>query len=200
MSVFGPLPHRAMLEGAMLGTVRDWLPTYLREIERLTGRTAGSLPDARSYGAVSESDAARWAEGQLPAIVVLSPGTDGEPVPLGGGPVGAAWSIGVGAVVAASTPAASRDLAGAYGAALRGLISQHGSLGGVAAGADWLGERYDDIDASKDRTLAACAVEFRVHVDIAVDASAGPGAPADDPPDWPLAETVTVTVNPSEDP
>lgn len=200
MSVFGPLVDGSQVEVWTRDVLRTWMATYLGELERRTGRAAGSLPLPRSY--VTVNDFTRWPEDQLPAVIIVSPGLAAEPTRRGSGDYHASWVIDVGVIVSAATHAATRDLAKLYALAVRAALLQHRSLGGNATNVDWLDESYDDLPPEPERTLAAGLGRFHVAVDGVVNTDAGtarpdpPPDPAVAPADWPTvrADGVTVTV------
>lgn len=200
MTVFGSLVSGDEIEEAVVATLQAWVPTYLRELERHFDLDPGALPAPRSYSTVSDRDPARWPEDQIPAVVVMSPGLAGDPVRRGDGSYRLAWSVAIGVVVSASSQAATRKLARRYAAAVRLIVVQHPALGGIAAGVDFTDESYDDLARDRERSLAAGAVTFTVHVDGAADDSTAPAAPDPDPDDWPAVETASVTVSPTESP
>jgi hypothetical protein len=202
ISVFRPIFVGAILEQAVIDTIKKWAPTYLREIERILGRQMGDIPAPRSYTTRRRFE--KFVEDQTPTIIVVSPGTADEPSMEGDGHYRAEWALGVGAVVSTSTQESTNLVAKIYGAAIRSLLIQHGSLGGVASGIRWMDESYDDLPSDdSDRTLGSAALYFRVEVDEVVNRYGGPDGtffPAEPDPDlqpgseWPPAETVEVTL------
>lgn len=199
MTIFGQLKHGGLVEDAALATLKDWMPAYVAELERQTGRTARSLPQIRSW--VLRPEFEYWPEDlQTPAIVVVSPGLAGErPTKTGDGYYRASWSLGVAAVCEASTQEATRELARVYAAAVRGCLLQRRSLEGAMRITDWVDESYDDIPTEKRRTIAAGMNVFTVEMEQVVSVAEGPrGAPPLDPyldpGDWPVVETAEVEI------
>jgi hypothetical protein len=201
-TLFQPIFVGAVLEQAVIDTIKMWIPTYLREVERLTGRQMGDIPVPRSY--TTRKIFEKFVEDQTPTIIVVSPGTADEPKMEGDGHYRAEWGLGVGAVVSTSTQETTNLVAKVYGAAIRAIILQQASLGGIASGVRWMDESYDDLPSDdSDRTLGSAALYFRVEVDDVVNRFAGPNSvyfPADPDPDsqpgadWPTVETVEVTL------
>lgn len=196
MTIFGSIFTAALLEDAAIEHLKAWMPTYLAEMERQNGLDPESLPMIRSYTTLNEFDA--WEEEQTPAIVVVSPGTIGEPLKEGGGLYRANWALGIGCIVSARDRVSTNRVAKLYGGAIRAAIMQHESMGGVAEGAEWSSERYDDVPSEASRTLAAAQLLFEVEVRSVLDGSAGPAEPLDDPytapADWGEVQTHDVQV------
>jgi hypothetical protein len=199
VDVFGPIFVAAFLEQAVIDTLKIWLPLYIKEIELQLGRTPGELPPPKSYTTRRRFD--KFPEDQLPTIIVVSPGLDDDPNEEGDGNYRAPWRMHVGAVVSTSDPAATNLVAKIMGAAIRGAMVQHKSLGGVASGLTWYDESYDDLpDDDVSRSLGATSLSFRIEVDDVVNWQRGPDGSylpdptATTPPGgiWPTADTVTV--------
>lgn len=201
MTIFERIFHGGEVERAALATLRKWLPTYLAEIERQTDRVAGSLPLVRSWTTVNEFSA--WPEDQLPCVLLVSTGLASEPAKDGAGTYRASWALGVAVVVSAAKAAQTMELARIYTAAIRAVLLQHPSLGGVATVIDWIDERYDDLPSDAERSLAAGQGIYRVGIDGVTTTKAGPGGEPRpdrfDPYDPTVAETVTVTVQPEDE-
>lgn len=197
MSIFGPIFTAGRVEMAAMSTLREWMATYLAEMERQTGRPAGSLPQVRSWTTVNEFG--RWPEESLPSVLLISAGLSAVPEKDGQGRYRATWGLAVAVVVSARDQASTRELAMVYSAAIRGCLMQRRSLGGVAAATEWIEERYDEIPAAH-RTLAAGISGFEVQIDDVVTTHGGPASPAPPPDpqippgDWPTVREDGVTV------
>jgi hypothetical protein len=197
-SIFENIFDADTLERAVVDVLVDWMPTYLREIERQKGMQQGLLPAPRSY--TSRNEWATFPEDQLPACIVVSPGLAEPPDADGEGRYRAWWSIGVGVLASAASEADTNKIAKMYGAAIRAIMVQHQSLNGIAHGIEWEDESYDDIPVEQDRTLGAAMLIFRVWVDDIVTRGAGPAFPTLPDPDtqpgstWPEADTIDVQV------
>lgn len=190
MTVFGRILHGGQVEDAALATLRAWLPTYLAELERQTGREPGSLPRIRSWSLVS--DFSVETEDQLPAGLIVSAGLAEEPERDGERRYAAVWALGVGVITSARDQVTTRRLAMTYAAAIRAVLVQRPALGGLADFVDWIDERYDDVPDDAGRSLAAGRVTFRIGVGDVVTAAAGPSQP--DPLPDPLEPYETATV------
>lgn len=197
MSIFGDLwlPERA--ERAVVDTLHRWEVTYLSEIERQRPELdVGNLPRIKRYTTRSEFDSLPGDE-LLPLVVVVSPGTADEPTKLGG-KYRASWDVAV--VILVSAREEVRRVASYYAAALRAALVQHPSLGGQASGCDWVGERYDVLDSTDERTLAAVRMLFEVGQDDVLDPRGGPRDPSEPPDsahaDWPTVDSHDIDVQP----
>lgn len=199
MTLFGPIIHAGQVEDAAAAALRLWLPTYLREIERQHNRDQLALPDPKSWLVYSQADRPEdWPEAGLPAILLMCPGLKGEPEREGAGSYRARWDLQAGAVVSASRPAQTRQLAQLYGAAIRAAILQHPSLGGFAQAVTWTDESNGDMSPVDSRSLGYTSVAFAVDVIDVIDAHGGPIVPdasADtDSPEWPAVTEADVAV------
>jgi hypothetical protein len=192
-TVYGPIVTGATVERAALRTLRDFAPQYIRETCRQAGRDP--LPDPRGYIVASTFD--KWPEDQVPVVVAISPGWAARPRRAGNGRALASWSLAAGIIVSA-TPDRTRENAQLYVAAIRTLLTQQQSLGGLAAGVDCIDEDYIPPFAfSRTRTLLAFQSVFVVAVPDAFTYGAGPPLdelPPDptDPPNWPTVKRTDI--------
>lgn len=205
--IYGRLLTATAVEAAMRDHIAAWLPDYLAEMERQTGRTANTIPVPSNYR--TSADFERWNEERLPEMVMVSPGLMGEPVATGErGRYRAVWGLAIVVVVSANTKANTDSLAKLYAAAIRGAVMQHRSLGGFARGTQWLDESYDAIPSDSSRNLMGVTVKFAIEVDDVVSTKAGtsapvqpasptPYTPAPTDPVVPDKQHITTTINPA---
>jgi len=193
----GPIKSGLMVETALKATVQKWAPTYLAEAAAQHGIERARLPLFRSYS--SKLVIAKAAEDQMPACVIVAPGTVNSPR-RNSGKVTATWSAGVGCIVSGQDEVSTYNLARVYVAALRTLLLQQADLGGFAAGTDLVSERYDDLDSKQLRSLCAGVVQLYVQVNNITDTQLGPLDPATDPtkpmPDPATADTIGFNIEP----
>jgi hypothetical protein len=206
LSIFDQIMIADDLEHAVLQTLQDWFPVYIREVEMQSPEApdprnipVDSLPLPRSYLTADQID--RESASQLPSIVCISPGLSGRnnPSQSGDGTFSVPFSIAVGVFVSADNRAHTIRLVRLYTAIARSIMIQKQSYGGFAVGAYWLDESYDDhFTFTDDQTISAGQVVFEVWVDDVVTRYAGPiGKPDPDTQpgsEWGNAETVTPTV------
>jgi len=186
---------------AVLNTLEKWMPTYIQEIERQLNLTLGLFPPPRVYSTTNT-----WhslPDERLPMCIALSTGTVTRPRYEGDGTISAWWGIGVGVAASANTEENTNLAAKIYGAAVRAILLQQPTLGGMTAGTEWIDESYTEVPVPEDerRTIRAAQVIFQVLVDDVVTRFSGPTTPIEptDPlgqpgADWPEAETVEVEV------
>lgn len=179
-SIFGPIVTGWEVERAVLAHLKNWMPTYMGEIERRTGLTAQTLPLPRSW-TVSPEAIDKWPEDQLPAVVCVSTGLVGEPHKEGGGDVRATWSIGLATVCSANTEDKTHYFAKLYFAALRAAMLEHESLGDFAESTVWKTEEYDVWPTEQRRTIAAGYGIFEVAVAEVLNTRSGPIVPLASP-------------------
>jgi hypothetical protein len=167
------------------------MPTYLREIELQLGLADHTIPAPRTY--TTRNEFTTFPEDQMPICVVVSPGLAEEPYMEGDGTMTAWWTLGVGVLASASTEEDTNFLSKMYAAAVRAIMLQKSSLGGVCIGIEWLDESYDDIpDESQERTIRAAQWVGRAYIDGVVVRDAGPIGPPD-PETQPGSEWVIAT-------
>ena len=176
MSIFGPIIPASALEDAMLSLLQKWLPTYIAATERQNGLTAGQLPLPRSWNVVNDPD--NWPENQLPSVLIVSSGSDGEPERQGDGMYSMWWSLGIAVMAAANDERHARRNAQFYTAAVYALLTDRGSLDGFAAATELSWVRFDaGAMTGRNRTLGVGSSQWRVKVENVVQANQGPVAP-----------------------
>ena len=215
-TVFKPIVSAFEVEYAIAQCVRVWIRDYLAEAERQRGLPVGQLPWFRSI--VPGADASKWPEDQLPALIVVSAGTDPGPggrleVHADGGYV-QRWRVDCVCEVSARGNRQAQYLARVYAAHVGAMLVQQalrapGPLeGGVVSlrKLDKIGERYDLRDWTVDRTRCAGVVHLQVEVaDVLHGAPWGPRVPryeptdptVDPPPEMlaPIVQTADVDVD-----
>ena len=191
-SIFKRIVTGHDVEQVTLKLFKRWFGTYLSEVERQHGITAGTLARPRGWSIAPSFD--KWPEDQLPAIVVVSVGLADVPVKDGRGTYRAKWDMVIGAVCSARTQEESRLMSMFYIAALGTLLDQRPSLEAGAVGLDWLDEDYTVLEFDDTRSVSAGAGRFHIQFDNVRSTRAGPLAP-DEPLDpdtlpWPDDQAV----------
>lgn len=180
--VFGPMIAHSDVWRALQATLKLWLPSYLRERERLSGRGYATLKGPRGWRVYTE--ALGNLEGdQFPLCVIVAPGVADPPVQREAGLYTAKFEMGVSILVKARDVSESIDLAAQYGAAVRKVLLDHGSLGGLASGTTIIGARDDEIPTEDERTLAAAETIVSIRVDQYARGGGGPRDPEPEPDD-----------------
>lgn len=189
--VFGEFLTGADVEAAVNDTLATWLPTYLRAVERNYDKPVGWLRPIASQVVVNEF--AQFQDEPLPGLVIVCPGTEGDPERDGDGYYGWWWPVATAIIVEAVNDTAARRLAQFYAAALELLFTQKKSLGGFAGGFQLRSVDHDDAPPNFPRGgCAVASVEFAVFTQRVVTDLAGPTEPVDDPTPWPTVETVHI--------
>jgi hypothetical protein len=196
MSIFGPIIDGGQVETWVTDTLKLWWRTYAREFELQHALPEDALPDPRSW--IVAEDVEREGTDQLPAVVIVSPGLNGdEPIQQNDGRLLATWSIGVGIFVSAATRADTKKLVRQYTAIIRAIMLQKQSLGGHANAVHWTDESYDDnFNFTDELTISAGQVILDVAVADVINRFAGPVGPPDEDTqpgsEWHTADTVDV--------
>lgn len=200
-AIFGPLRSKIEVRNAVKSTIEDWIETYLAVVERHYEIPARSLELPRSYVTKDDGTLDKRPEDQTPTIVILSPGTKGDPSVDGDGLYRIPYVVNVAAIVSARDHDATSYLAEYYSLAVRSLLVHNGTLGGFAMATVWEGDRSDDLRPEDDRTIAAGTNVFRVLVPDVVKKGAGLKAPPEEPyeeADPVLVKEVDVELRPEE--
>jgi hypothetical protein len=164
------------VERGALGVLKQSLGAYLDAVGAQDG-LAVPLVGPRSYACVAQLD--HFAEEQLPAVIITSPGTLAEPKRRGDGVYEAQYGLAVAAFISTATREATHELVRVWCEAIRACLVQQPSLGGVCDDLTLLAEDYHEQPVIDRRSLAAGIVSFAALVAGIVDAYAGPLPPND---------------------
>jgi hypothetical protein len=203
---FGPLVDSYDVEGAVLLTLAERLPTHVDAVAQYRGvdPEAVGMP-IRPRTLCRRKDFSGFPKLRLPIIEVTSPGMAREPVRGPGGVYTAFWQIDVYSIVAARDYESTRLLRAIWSAGISRCIMQSRTLGGLATSVDMLGESTADVDLpdESERTLQATVAVFVVEAPGYVDPLAGPAVFIPDDGDVPSeydpavsAESVTIDLEP----
>lgn len=171
-----------MVEDAVIAHLKFWLPSYLADVETAVGKRRGfyKRPPLSSYTVRSDFD--KWPEEMLPAVIVVSPGIEDDPIKSGDRKIRAKHMIGVACVVSSTGQIETRRYAYRMGAAIRMLFADRplmgGALNGEIRGVDWLGTRNNELpDDEPDRSLWASRQLFAIEVANVFTKGDGPSEP-----------------------
>ena len=203
---FGPVVIATQFDEAVQNTLEEWAPTYLRFIERQLGLEPEWLSNPRSYVVTSDWD--HFPEEKLPAILIMS-SEIAKPEMDGRKEYRAHFPIDIGIFVSAKDRKSTEKLAKYYGAAIRTLLLQNGSLStkaqreakapGIAVTTAWEGEKFDVHEAdTSQRTIGTAEVKFSTEVRQIVTRLGGPKEPLPppqgEPAGWPTVTKTTPIV------
>lgn len=182
-SPYGEIRTEGDVRHAAENTLKRWIRQYIGEVGAQHGLARDAIPQIRSWTASPEFE--QWPEEQLPAIVVVTPGTVAPPERYDES-FSIAWTLGVAIIASARDAESTGDLIGYYEAAVRTLLIQKGSLGKFATASDWEASRFDEHPLpGQNRTLRTVMVTFTVTVPKMSQRYGGPTDPAVDPSEWP---------------
>jgi hypothetical protein len=192
LEIFGPIVTGADVEDAVERTLKEWMQTYLRRMERHISKPPNWLPNPGSY--IASSDWDHFPEEQVPAILMICPDA-GRPEMDGKREYRTTFPIQIGIFVEGQDRRSSERLAKYYGAALRELLTHKGSLGNFAEATCWEGEQYGvHISDRSQRTFGTAEVKLSVEVRQVSRRLAGPAEPLKEPATEP-GPLPTVTKN-----
>jgi hypothetical protein len=169
------------VEDAVFVTLKPRLEYYLGQL---------GYPTPRSYTRKTRFD--KWPEDRCPTIVVYCRGL-AEPPDRRSGGHDARWAVGVAAIVSANTEENTDKAAKLYGALIRAILLQEGSLHGFARGTDWMDESFDEVPSMANRSLGSAEELFWVEVENVVNARElplMPDGPLPNPTDFVITESV----------
>lgn len=212
MPLLGPLVSSWTLERAardLLMPDRNLIGLYLDEVVKQTGAAVRS---ERPRTVVVREREARLSDEQLPALIIVCPGTVDDPERDGEGMYRATWFMTVAAVVQSSDGDLARQLASDLCCAASGVLAQMlPRVDGRVLATRWAGEATDDVPMRNDhrsRCIFGRGILLSVG-DVLCDLA---GVPADwDVPDPPIGDepvdlepeptvdTVSVTATPVEE-
>jgi hypothetical protein len=210
--VFGPQIGAYEVEDAVVGLLQRWLITYVRELERRAGMTPGTLPPIRSWRVSGE--VGLMPEDQRPAVVVSCRGALVERRGGGASSHGQTWRWAVEVGVQSVTKSVKRAngagpqprlVSQMYCTAARGILVQQRDELGLLGMIDVVGETYNELESTTDRSTHLAAVQCTVEIPNVVEWSRGPhepyqspegepDPPAPDSPEWPPVDTLDVDV------
>lgn len=147
------------LERAVCETLKEWMPYYLTVVDEQEGLEPGTTHPPRFYDAASD-DEKRWQEEVPPAVLVISPGTTGDPERHGNqGAYGAWWQLNIAVTAGGATEPGARDLASRLGGAITLVVAQQGDFGETVKETLFRGIRIDKLDRERAKMIAEIACE-----------------------------------------
>lgn len=186
-SVYGQIIIPSDVEDAITDLLKTWMDSYLREMDRVSGRDSPKLPAVRTWGLGSDDD----------ALAPIPPGVFvecAEADMIGNADTfDASWATTI-AVVCNSEHSMrrARELVQIY-ATNAALICVQQGLPGWSF--DWTAQSTGILSAQTRRYLARAEVRLLTHVPDVVSRDVGPIEPDDEPDEYPTVETVETTVN-----
>lgn len=182
--LYGPLGHSGQITAAAKTHLQAWLPAYLAEMERQTGRDPQDLPIARAWRTAAEID--QWLSDVPPAVLIACPGTLDTRMAERRAARNfrgyhADWDLRVAVIVEVGGTGDPDELAGIYGAAIRAALMQHPTLTDDIRVSAWTGEILDDVPSRQSQTLGMAINHFTVQTRGLLPTTGGPSEPPDDP-------------------
>jgi hypothetical protein len=198
--VFNRMLSASLIEDTVTASLKEWFPTYAREVERQMGLPRSMIAAPENYSDRNTFDA---VEGEpLPKVVVIAPGTIGTPFKHGGGMYSASWRLGIGLACGAETETEANTLVKAYGAVVRGIMLQNSGLGTIgAADIAWTDEQYEDLPIPNAiKLVKAASLYFTIDINNVITRQQGPQMPDQSAYDYGEFETADVELDIEEGP
>lgn len=184
----------------MEATIKRWMDTYLRHMERTEGYRLRSLPSVRSYRAADTMEE-RFPEQQIPAVQIML--TTENKIVTGGDNAHMVFGGTVDVLVQSTEPEPTRRLAAVYAFAMGLMLQQQGlqpdpKSGTVipVEGFGWADQGVPALGKPGGRWLALGSIGVAYAVQKVFDPLAGPTEPSDEPPNWPVAEHTKLVLEP----
>ena len=195
----GPMISGYAIEAAVELTLRNWLTAYLCEAERQHGLEAGLTAWPRGWAHIG-SDLQKYAQDQLPCVVIMAGGIVDRPVyrampaaigriAVPRGNMTAVFRVEVAVILGAAYDRTARRSSQLYAVALRSCLQQRPLdvpdefTFELAAEIRERGEEYDLLDFERTRTYAAADVRLDISVDNVGLTDGGPPPEATHPVD-----------------
>lgn len=172
----GPIVLTSDVATAVKDTLEQWVPYYLSQIDEQLALDPCTTTPPRSYSVGAEMD--RWLEETPPAVLVVCPGTAGDPERHGDDASYGAWfRVNIGITAGGATEEGVHDIGGRLGAAVFTTVAQQGDMGGLAQDTRWGGV---NVAPTRNRKMVAAECIALVYVRKIV-ASRGPLLPRTPP-------------------
>lgn len=176
VAVFGEIISKAAMKRAVLKHLEKWMPTYLCEVDEQEGVARGTTAWPNSFQRVPRFNNELLR--QLPAIMVVCPGTIDRPVKYENGMYHATYAVGVAALCKAADSASTIEVADRYAAAIGAcMLQDRGNIDPRIMALSWDGDSDDNLAVDSTRTLSSTIVHFRIMVQGVVSDRPGPSAP-----------------------
>ncbi len=187
MSVYGQIILAPDVEDAITALLKDWMDSYLSEMDRVTGRPPSKLPPVQTWGLGDDSDAL----GVVPPAVYVE---CAEADMIGGADAyDAQWQTTI-AVVCLSERSMrrARELAAIYATNAALICIQQGLPGWEFV---WTGQAAGILSSQTRRFIARHEIRMLTHVPEVAARDVGPSEPDAEPGEYPTAQSVAITVN-----
>lgn len=208
--VLGPVLNTAAVERVardLLSQERGLLRIYLDEVVRqdTPGMPTSEIDRLQLPKTVKVREEARhFADDQLPAIILVSPGTSEQPRRDGAGVYEIKMPLAVTAIVKKGTEDLAREIAGIHAAAAAAVLLQClPRVDDRVTSVIWDGFLTTDTPDSTARTLHVCVHQLTLTVRDAMNDMGLPGFPPDfapgdssivNPGEYGLVQEATVTI------
>lgn len=188
MSEFGDIITPSDLEESIVTVLEKWSPTYLRYMERHTGRDFQSMPNIESYRAANAMNE-RLPEQATPACQVMMD----EQVELvtKAETITGVFTGDIDILVGAPEPELARQLAGLYAFSTGMLMIQKYQMESVIKpeGMAWTKLGVPGVGENKERWLAIGSIQIVIHIEKMLYQYDGPLEPIEiEPGDYPKVE------------
>ncbi|HSZ70240.1 MAG TPA: hypothetical protein VK756_07750 [Solirubrobacteraceae bacterium] len=205
-SSFGEIVTVPQIEQAILATLQKWSNTYLREIERRTGREPNAFPDVASWRPTDDI-LDRFPEQQIPSVQLQCTSEVDIETRAQDAVAGLRGTVDV--LVQTNEAETAREVASLYVYHLALILVQNPELDGSVkcAGVVWEKMGVPDVGRLKDKSRWLAWGDATIFLAIEGFASPlmGPAEPipADEegtaPPEYPVAETHHLDVELEDD-
>lgn len=194
--VFGNMFVAGSLEQAYINTLIKWFPDYVNEVAAQNDLDPAEIAIPKNYTNRNSFDMLPAEE--LPKVIVISPGTVGDPTMYNNGTYEAAWRIGVGVVHAHKDENTANYLSKVYAAVVREIINDKQTLDDSVYGIQhtlWVNEMYDDVPiGSPTVKTRAASLNFSTLLTGVSTKGRGPLEPDHAPYDYVTVDKVVIQI------
>lgn len=182
MSIYGPIFNASKFSLGVGEFLKLWVPAYMTEIERQSGYDIGSFERPTYY--CRQFSPEKTEAIHLPAVNVISL-SGSSPDMRENGRYNAWFGLDIEVYFSTTDADSVHDHVGFWNAVIRGVVTQHQSLGGQVDRTEYQGEGIDVIgDYNKnDFSHAVAITRWRCKINDIVSEDAGPRTPPWDPLD-----------------
>lgn len=195
--VFGPVHTPNEVEVVFRETIKRWMPTYLRFMERRSGKKVKAYPNVKSYR-FADTMEERFPEQQIPAVQIML--AEDADVIVEGDTGSIAYNGTIDVLCSTPQPESARRAAQTYAFAIGLLLEQQiakqttvdGSVPILGFGWEKLG--VPAVGKPDARWLAVGSISITARIEKSFSAFAGPEVPTEEEPEiYPVAESHTLT-------
>lgn len=180
VSSIGQIVSRGQVAQAVVNTLKEWMLTYLDEVERQNTLGTFDLPRPPTPESIHGAlDFLSWQKDLTPEVIVTAE-PYGEAELFGDGVFSQWYELQVGAVIVGEDESTATQIADLYGAALTATIAGNGDLGGFSERTRLITSAKTEFEDPNVRTVQRTVTIFRTLIEQVVNETTRPSVPVPD--------------------